>query len=70
MKRTKTFSCNGISVFVVVLPLLSDLMECKRKLFLGKANDEKCGLSQLEESIRPPVSPIVQKPREGQLLSK
>lgn len=55
---------------VVVLPLLSDLMECRRKLFLGKAKDENCGMSQLEGSIKPLVSLIVQKPREGQLLSE
>lgn len=52
---------------IFFLPLLSDLIEFRRKLLLGKAGDEKCGMSLLEGSIGPQVSLTVQKPTEGQL---
>ena len=44
---------------------LSDLMEFRRKLFLGKAEGGKWGMSQPEGSIQPLVSCTVQKPRRG-----
>lgn len=47
------------------LPLLSDLMEFRRKLFLGKARDEKCGMSQPEGSITPLSLPCCSEAQRG-----
>lgn len=60
------FGCFG-DLFVC-LPILSDLMEFRKKLFLGKAEDDQWGMSQPEGYIKPLISCSVQKPRRGSCL--
>lgn len=41
--KEKTFTCNGIDCLFVFLPLLSELMEFRRKLFLAKQRMKSVG---------------------------
>lgn len=64
-EKRKAFSCIGFSY-----SSLSDLMDFKGKLLLGKSRDEKCKMSLLEGSIGLLDSISVQKATEGQLLPR
>lgn len=64
-EKRKAFSCIGFSYSP-----LSDLMDFKGKLLLGKSRNEKCKMSLLEGSIGLLDSISVQKATEGQLLPR